>query len=316
MSHPTKHPRPVSEQSFKKRVYERLSGRKALIALTILPVVLIYLLVLVFPIVWAIAAGFHDINTISPEWHWSGLSNYASILTDSFFHYTLWLSFLFAAGSIVIQTVFGVVFALILNSTVKFQKVASAILFLPFLVPTAIVGFVLMWMGNSSYGIFNWILVDAGILDSPRAWFGNADLALPSIIVANSWKYIALVTIMVYARLQSVPSELYETARMMGASSWQMFRDITIPNIKGVVFIVTLLNGIWMFFKFDLIWILTEGGPGDATTISVIYAYEEAFQANALGRAAAMSVLLFIIVVVGAIIYFRVFEPEQEVRVE
>lgn len=315
MAHQTEQQHDVSD-GFKTRLYERLSDRKAMIALTILPVAFLYLLVLVFPVVWAIAGGFHEINTLSPEWQWIGLGNYTSILTDSFFHYTLWLSFLFAAGSIAIQTVFGVTFALLLNSVVKFRKAASAVLFLPFLVPTAIVGFVLLWMGNSSWGIFNWILVDFGLVDSPVPWFGDTDLALPSIIVANSWKYIALVTIMVYARLQSIPPELYETARMMGATTWQSFRDITVPNIKGVVFIVTLLNGIWMFFKFDLIWILTQGGPGDATTISVVYAYREAFFSNDLGRAAAMSVLLFTIVIAGAIVYFRVFEPEQEVRVE
>ena len=304
------------DRSFRERLYRRLSSRKAFIGLTMGPSILLYLLVLAFPILWAVYASFHDINTLSPDWAWTGLDNYRSLLVDDLFHYSLWLSFLFAAGSIVIQTTLGVVFALLLNQGVAMERLASSILFLPFLVPTAIVGYMIIWMTNPSWGIFNWMLVDTGLIEAPIPWFGREDLALFSAIVANSWKYIALVTIMVYARLQSIPSQLYEVSNVMGASAWQKFRDVTLPNIKGVVFIVTLLNGIWMFFKFDILWILTQGGPGDATRISVIYAYEEAFQNMALGRSASMAVVLFTIVVLGAIVYFVVFEPEQEVRVE
>lgn len=304
------------DRSFKQRVFRKLSDRRVLIGLTIGPSILLYLLVLAFPIAWAVAASFHDINTLSPVWHFTGLGNYVSVITDQFFHYTLYISFLFAAGSIAIQTTVGVLFALLLNQDFKFEKFASAVFFLPFLVPTAIVGYMLIWMLNGSWGIVNWILVDIGLISEPIRWFGRLDTALPAVIVSNSWKYIALVTIMVYARLQSIPNQLYEVADMMGANAWEQFRDVTAPNIRGVVLIVTLLNGLWMFFKFDIIWILTSGGPRDATRLSVIYAYQEAFEAFHLGRAAAMSVILFLIVIVGATIYFVYFQPEEEVRVE
>ncbi len=318
MSQQTKTLRAVdpADRSFKERLYQRLSSKRAFTALTVGPALVLYMLVLAFPILWAIFASFHDINTLSPDWQWIGFGNYVSLVADEMFRYTLWLSLLFAAGSILVQTVFGIGFALLLNQEFKRQKLASSILFLPFLVPTAIVGYMIIWMSNPSWGIINWILIDIGIISSGVAWFGRQDLALASAIVANSWKYIALVTIMVYARLQSIPNHHYEVGKVMGASMWQQFRDVTLPNIKGVVFIVTLLNGIWMFFKFDILWILTSGGPGDSTRISVIYAYQEAFEANMLGRSAAMSVVLFVIVIFGALIYFYVFEPEQEVRVE
>lgn len=316
MSQSTTRPGADTDPSAVDRIYEKLSDQKVLTGLTIGPSILLYLLVLVFPIAWAIFASFHDINTLSPVWHWTGVSNYVSIVTDEFFHYTLYLSFVFAAGSIAIQTTVGVVFALLLNQKFKLEKFASAVFFLPFLVPTAIVGYMLIWMLNGSWGIINWLFVDVGLTEQPVRWFGRTDTALASVIVANSWKYIALVTIMVYARLQSIPEQLYDVADMMGANAWQQFRDITAPNIRGVVLIVTLLNGLWMFFKFDIIWILTSGGPADATRISVIYAYQEAFEAFHLGRAAAMSTLLFGIVIIGATVYFVYFQPEEEVRVE
>lgn len=307
---------PLEERSTKERLYKRLSSRKALIALTIGPPIALYTLVLVFPILWAFAAGFHSINTLSPEWHWSGLENYVWMFQDDLFRYSLWLSLVFAAGSIAIQTTIGVLFALLLNQEFPFQKITSAVFFLPFLVPTAIVAYMILWMTNQSWGILNWMLVDIGLLTQPVAWFGRQDLAMASAVVTNSWKYIAFATIMVYARLQSIPDQLYEVGNVMGATTWQQFVHVTLPNIKGVIFIVTLINGIWMFFKFDILWILTQGGPGDATRISVIYAYQMAFEGNHLGRAAAMSVMLFLIVVAGAILYFKVFEPESEVRVE
>lgn len=316
MSYPRGDYEDASDRSLKSRLYKRLSSDRVPAGLTIGPPLLLYLVVLTFPIAWTIAASFHNIDTLNPVWNFAGLSNFVSVITDEFFHYTLYVSFLFAAGSIAIQTTVGVLFALLFNQRFKMEKLASAVFFLPFLVPTAIVGYMLIWMLNGSYGIVNAIFVDLGVISQPISWFGSLETALPSVIVATSWKYIALVTIMTYARLQSIPDQLYEIAEMMGANAWEQFRDITAPNIRGVVLIVTLLNGLWMFFKFDIIWILTQGWPRDATRLSVIYAYQEAFESFNLGRAAAMSVLLFMIVIIGAMLYFRYFQPEEEVRVE
>ncbi|WP_156587152.1 carbohydrate ABC transporter permease [Halorubrum sp. CBA1125] len=114
----------------------------------------------------------------------------------------------------------------------------------------------------------------------------------------------------------AIPEGYYDAARVCGASRWQKFRDITLPNLKGVIFIVVLLRGIWMFNKYDIIAVMTNGGPGDATQTAPIYAYKLAFQSYNLGESAAVSVILFGILIVAAVIYFRVLEPESEVRTE
>lgn len=299
------------------RLYEFLSRRRVMIAITVLPVVLLLVFILVFPILWAIAASFHDIHAFDPTWSWVGLANYSHYLfDDAEFWASLGRSATFAAVSVTIHVVVGTAVALLLNHTFPFKKFVSAVLFLPFLIPTAILGFAIGFMMNSTFGIFNWVLVDIGILETTRSWFGESATALQMVAVVNSWKFYALVTIMVYARLQAIPGEHYETAKVMGANAWHRFRDITLPNLRGVLFLVVLLDSIWMFFKFDIIWILTQQGPGGSTRISVIYAYEVAFQRTALGEGAAISVLLFLIVAAGAVVYFVVLEPEEEVRTE
>ena len=288
-----------------------------MIAMTVLPVVLLFTFILVFPILWSIAASFHSIHAFDPDWTWVGLENYRYyLLEDALFRETLWLSLTFAVVSVVLHVTIGTAFALLLNREFPLKKLTSAIIFLPFLIPTAILAFGIEYMMNSTYGIVNWLLVYAGILETTRGWFGDSATALYIVAVANTWKFYALVTIMVYARLQAIPDELYEAARVFGASSYQQFRDITLPNLKGVLFLVVLLDGIWMFFKFDIIWILTQQGPGGSTRISVIYAYEIGFRQAQLGDAATISAILFVIVGAGALVYFYVLEPEEEVRTE
>ncbi|MDX1744901.1 MAG: sugar ABC transporter permease, partial [Halobacteriales archaeon] len=177
-------------------------------------------------------------------------------------------------------------------------------------------GFITLWMTNSQWGIINQLVVWTGLVDQFPDWFSSKRLAMASVIVTTSWKYSTFVTIMVLARLQGIPDGYYEAAKMSGANAVQAFRDITLPNLKNVLFIVVLLRFVWMFNKFDIIWVLTRGGPETATTTAVIYAYKEAFQFGALGNGAAVSTLLFIMLGGAAIVYFVVFNPSEEVRVE
>lgn len=311
-----KKPEEQSEQSYKDRIYRFLSTKKSFGSITVLPVLLLLTLVFVFPILWALAASFHQIGTLDPVWEWVGLENYVTLVfEDQFFRYTLWLSVVFAVSSIAIQTIFGVLFAVLLNRDFPFKKGVLSVVFLPFLIPTALFSYGVIFMLESRGGVVNWFLVNIGLIEDTIGFLGHSDFALWTVVLANSWKYIAFVTIMVYARLQSIPEDHYEAARMFGANVWRQFWDVTLPNIKGVLFIVVLINGLWMFFKFDVIYIITSGGPASSTEISVVYAYKMAFESNNLGMATAMSVVLFLVVILVAIPYFYFAEPDKEVEV-
>lgn len=303
-------------QSATDSTFEFLSRKWVMIAITVMPVMALFIFVNLVPIGWTIYASLHSTSIYSSEWTWTGLSNYGEILGDPAFWGSLWDSLLFAGGSVVVQLLAGLALALVVNRSFKGESLVRAIAMLPYLIPTAILGFIGLWMGNSQYGIISDLLVRIGIIDEVIPWYGSIDWAMPAVILTSSWKFTIFVTIMVLARLQSIPEGYYEAATVSGANAYQKFRDITLPNLKGVIFIVVLLRGIWMFNKFDIIWVLTRGGPKDATTTAPIYAYNVAFNSTALGKAAATSALLFVLLILGAVLYFRVLSPEQEVRVE
>lgn len=303
-------------ERFRNQLFEFLSAEKTLIVLTVVPVAVLFAFVNLLPILWAVAAGFHEISAFSPEWEWVGLENYTELLTDDNFYSALYKSLLFTVGTTGLNLLLGIGFALLVNRTFRGISLVRAILMLPYMVSTAVLGFITLWMANSQFGIINQVLADLGLINEFVPWFGAPELAMLSVILTNSWKFSIFVTIMVLARLQGIPDGIYEAAKVSGATPYQRFRDITLPNLKGVIFIVILLRGVWNFNKFDILFILTQGGPAGATTTAPIHAYNIAFLQTSLGEAAAMSTILFVILVSAATLYFYVLEPEEEVRVE
>jgi multiple sugar transport system permease protein len=293
-----------------------LSNNYVMISLTLLPVFALFFFINVLPIGWAVWASLHDIPMLSPEWEWVGIENYLNVLADGAFWASLERSVVFATSSVLIQVVFGTAFALVINQSFRYSRGVRALVLLPYLIPTTVVGFIALWIGNTQWGILNLVLTDYGIVPEPIPWFGSIDLAMVSVVVTNSWKFTIFVSIMVLARLQTINEGFYEAATIAGANAYQKFRDITLPNIKGVLLLVLLLRGIWMFNKFDIIFVTTRGGPGDQTTTAPIHAFEVAFTTTQLGEAAAVSVLLFLVLVAGAIVYFVGLNPAEEVRVE
>lgn len=303
-------------QRVRDGTFSFLSNKWVLVALTVVPVLALFTLVIIVPVAWTVWTSFHEIPIFSPTWQWVGLEHFMSLSKDEAFRQALFRSSLFAGGSVAFQLVTGTLLALALNRSFKYVGLVRALAMLPYLIPTAVLGFIGLWMGNSQWGIINSLLTRVGLIEAPIAWYGNPDLAMIAVILTSSWKFTIFVTIMVLARLQSIPDGYYEAAQMAGATAYQRFRDITLPNLKGVIFIVLLLRGIWMFNKFDIIWVLTEGGPGSSTTTAPIHVYQVAFDSTNLGEAAALSTALFGMLVVGAMLYFYFLSPEEEVRVE
>jgi multiple sugar transport system permease protein len=281
------------------------------------PVMLLFLFIAVFPIIWALAGSLFSINAFNPVWKWAGVENYRHIFTqDGFYWSAVAKSVIFGFGSVAVQVVVGIIFALILQRSFRGNAFARAVVLLPYLVPVIVVGLVFQWMMNPNYGVFNLLAIRVGLIDEAINFLGNADIAMYALIVAASWKWSIFVVMMSLARLEAIPSGYYDAARVNGANAWQRFRDITLPNLKGMIILVVLLRGIWMFNKFDIIWIMTRGGPSQSTTTLPVYAYRVAFNQWQLGESLAIASTLFLTLVVGAVIYFGKFNPEQEVRVE
>lgn len=300
-------------EKVENKLGEWFESDRFLLGLTVGPALLLVLGAAVVPVAWALALSLHEVHALDPTWTWVGLENHVELLTSDTFWSSFQKSFVFGFGSVALQLVAGVVVALLLSKEYRGVILSRALLFLPYLIPTIVVGMVFRLMMNGEFGIINQTLIDLGIISKPIIWLGNPDLTMFSVTILNSWKFSIFVTLMILARLQSIPDQLYEAATMNGAGPLRKFRDVTFPQIKGVILLVLLLRGIWMFNKFDILMIVTGGGPGNATTTLPILVYNSAFLDFSLGQAGAISSLLFAFIGIGALVYFEVFNPAQEV---
>lgn len=304
-------------RNVREKAGDLLENETVLGYVSLSPVMFLFLFIAVLPIVWALVGSFFSINAFNPAWKWAGLSNYQHLFFEDLFYWNAVVkSAIFGFGSVAFQIVVGVPFALILQKKFRGNAVARAIVLLPYLIPVIVVGLVFTWMFNPQYGALNLIPMQLGILEQPINYLGSTDIAMYAIIIAASWKWSIFVVMMTLARREAIPEGYYDAARANGANAWQRFRDITLPNLKGMIILVVLLRGIWMFNKFDIVWIMTRGGPSQATTTLPVYAYRVAFSQWHLGEALAIAATLFMTLVVGALIYFNKFNPEEEVRVE
>ncbi|WP_336325193.1 carbohydrate ABC transporter permease [Halovenus sp. HT40] len=282
---------------------------------TVLPVVVLYLLIAVLPIAFAFWASLHEIHTLNPEWQWIGLANYREVLNISTFWGSLWRGVVYMVGSTVLQLGVGLWMALVLNRITRGQKLLTAVVFTAYLIPTIIVSLVAMRVFDPSGGVFQMIGADwLGLWGSQTAPLGSRDWAMRLLILIGTWKFAVFITIFTLAQLRAIPDRFYEAAKVCGANRWQMFRDITLPRLKGIVAVVVLLRSVFMFNKFDIIWQLTQGGPGDATTTLPVLAYKTVYTDQAYGLANAISVVMFLFLLVSAIIYFKIVNPSEEVE--
>ena len=282
---------------------------------TILPVIVLYFLIAILPVSFAIWASLHDILLLNPNWEWAGLSNYSEVFAIGRFWTSLWRGVVYMVGSTLIQLVVGLWLALALNRITRGQKALTAIVFLAYLIPTIVVALVAQYMFGTFGGVLHMMGSEwLGLWGTNEYALGSQTWAMPILVLIGSWKWSVFITIFALAQLRAIPDRFYEAAQVCGANRIQMFRDITLPRIQGVILVAVLLRSIFMFNKFDIIWILTQGGPGYATTTLPILAYREAFVGGNYGLGNALAVVMFLFLALGAVAYFKTFNPSEEVE--
>ncbi len=257
------------------------------------------------PLIYAIMLSFYSAKSFIGELQWVGLKNYTSALQDPLF----WLSFtnglIIAISAIVLQVVLGVGIAMVLNKRFLGQTVVRAIAILPYFLPTVVACLIAQWMLDPNYGLLKSILasIGAGMPD----WSSHAFTARGTIVLVSVWLWTPFVVTCVLAGLQTIPTQLYEAARVDGAGAWRQFWHVTIPGLRSVLIVVILLRGIWMFNKFDLIWLLTKGGPLNQTETLPTLAYRKSFLEFNLGGGAAVATISFLILAGVILVYLRLF---------
>jgi len=272
----------------------------------ILPAVVTLLALITYPLIYGAYISFFDTNLIT-KWDFVGIKYYVDIFSNPEFlsrigltlHYTFWV----VAGHFVI----GTGLALILNMKLKGITVFRVILILPWLFPEVVVGLLWKWLFNPLYGLFNAVLMGLGWIDAPVSWLGDEKTAFAAVIVVSIWKGFPMVMMLLLAGLQSIPEDIYEAAKIDGCTRSAAFRYVTLPALAPVMVVTLILDTVWWFKHFTMIWILTQGGPGNATNVVSIDIFKQAFDFFNFGKASAMAILVFFVCWLMGYGYRRLF---------
>ena len=276
------------------------------------PGALTFLVLLVFPLGYGIYTSFLERHVLDPEGVWVGLDNYAWLLGNREFWRALLLSSLWAGATVGLQIILGTAVALLLHQPFKGRSMVRGLVLFPYMMPVVSVVLVWMLLYNALYGVVNWLLVQAGILSAPIAWLSQPDSAFWGVVLVGVWKYFPFVVVIVLARLQVIPQDLYEAARIDGAGPVARFIDITLPQLRDVLLVVALLRTIFMFNNFEIIFLLTGGGPLKATMTLPIMVYEQAFAISELGRGSAIAAVMFLLLFSVMSAYFAFLRKEHD----
>ena len=273
--------------------------------LLIAPTVLVFCAVIVYPLISAIYLSLFNIFTPTLEGTWVGLDNYKTLLAKGEFWTSLRTNLIWTVGTLTLQIIFGVGMALVLHQNIWFRSLARSLILFPYFISTVVAVLVWKWLFNDLYGILNHLMITAGLIEFPMDFLGIMPNAMISVILVGAWKYFPFVVIAVLARLQSIPDQLYESAKIDGAGPIARFFDITLPQLREVLVVIIMLRAIWDFKEFDLIFLLTGGGPITSTQTLPLLVYKEAFALNQMGMASAYAVVMMAIMLVFMILYIR-----------
>ncbi|MCA3155556.1 MAG: sugar ABC transporter permease [Burkholderiales bacterium] len=284
----------------------RLSDRQVGV-LFMLPLILGLGVFLIWPIAEAVRLSFVRYNPLRPDSQpFVGLDNYVFVLQDPLFWESFSQALIWTGWSTVSQALIGVGLAMLLHQPLKGMNAFRGLLLFPYIVPTVVIALNWRWLFNSEIGIVNHLLMSAGIIDDRIAWLSTPTMAMASAILLNVWKYTPFVVIVVLARLQTIPTELYDAAKVDGAGPFRRFRDITLPQLAEVLAVVIVFRTIWTFNKFEEIYLLTRGGPGTSTYNLALYAFDQSIANLRMGVGAAAGVIMLLLLLLGSVLYIRV----------
>jgi multiple sugar transport system permease protein len=276
-----------------------------------LAVALLFLAVQIFPIAWGFYLGFTDSGPFVATPKFVGTANFAIIFADPALWSAVWKGALYAALSTLFQVAIGVGIAVMLFKHAG--PLARSLTLLPYMIPVVTGALAWRWIADHLYGIFNYALMQSGLVSAPVDLATSPLLALPFVVFVSVWQFTPFVILVTLASLSTIPSSVYEAARVDGVNWWTELIYVTLPMLRAAILLIVLLRSIWMFNRFDVIWLLTGGGPRGATNTLPLYAYAQAFVENDYGTAGAVSVLIFGLLLVFGTTYLGVFKPEKEV---
>lgn len=276
----------------------------------ILPALVLLVCLVAYPFGMAIYFSLSDYWVGSPG-EFVGFKNFRDILANDVFRRTVWNSFVFTSIAVTLKCVLGVWLALLLARTLRFKRLIRGAILLPWVIPTALSTLAWWWMFDSLYSVVNWTAIRMGIIDAPGPnWLGVTGYAMTAVIAVNVWRGLPFFAVTVLAGLVAIPREYYEAAEVDGAGSWRRFWDVTLPLLRPVIAVVVLFSTIFTFADFNIVYILTRGGPINTTHLFATLAYQVGLVGGNLGQGAAISLFLFPLLAVVVFLQLRYIRRE------
>lgn len=293
-----------------KPKWRPLESEGTLALLLLLPTLALLGLFIGYPFLRGILLSVTDAKVGVPG-KWVGFENFARLLADPIFHAVVYNTFLYTIVTTIFKLILGLWLAILLNRNFKFKAFTRAFILLPFIVPTVLACFAWKWMFDPTFSVLNWFLWKAGVITNSINWLGDGDLAMLSIIIVNVWRGVPFFAISLMAGLQTIAPDLQEAAAIDGAKPWQRFVYITWPLLLPVTMVVVLFSVIQTFADFQIVYVLTGGGPANATHLFATYAYQLGIGTGLLSQGAAVSLAMFpllFLIVIFQLIYIRKVE--------
>ena len=280
----------------------------------VLPALLVIGLFTIYPVLYALRISAYQYVLTKPNSHpFIGLKNFEDVITSYYFKTALINTGVYTIASVIGVILFGLVVALLLNTKMRSVNALKIIILLPWAIPAVVAGLMWKWILNSDFGILNAVLYSLGIVDSYIPFLANPNLAKLSLVLAHIWKEGPLAAIFILAGLQLIPNEYYEAAKIDGGSNLSVFRFITLPLLRPILLVVLVYETMTAILTFDIVYVLTGGGPGDATSLISWFAYAEIYKSLNLGAGIALSIIIALITLVLIILYVRALRTEDTI---
>jgi ABC-type sugar transport system permease subunit len=278
--------------------------------LFLLPAALVYALFMVYPFFSSIYLSLTDWNGVAQVKQWVGLDNYGRMLSDRLVWLSLGHNVIWIIVGTIVPIVIGLLMAVLLHGPVRGGTVFRTGFFLPVVLAPAIIGIIWAWIYNPIFGVLNRALRQVGLGELARGWLGDVTFALPAVLVAAIWAYVGFVFVIFLAALQNVSQDLLDAAAVDGANAWQRFWNVTIPQIANVMTMVIVIGLIGGFSVFDIVYVMTGGGPANSTELIATYTYQKAFGENEIGYGSALSMVMTILSLIASVIFIAIRERE------
>ncbi len=280
--------------------------------LLILPSVAVTLGLILWPLLNTLVLSFHESNLARPErQNFVGLDHYLGYLRDAFFWQTIGRTLYFTLVSVGIELALGIAIALLISAQLKGWRFLRTAIIIPWAVPTIVNGAIWRWIYNADYGALNGLLLELGLINHYVPWLTDPQGAMNLVIFADIWHSTPFVVLIIYAALSTLPIELYDAASIDGATLWQRFTNVTLPLLRPAILVVLVIRTVEAFRVFDIIYIMTRGGPANGTMVISYRTYEETFRNLHLGAGSALSFIVSIFIILLALIYVRLLYSED-----